>query len=137
MGFERRLFARTDVEVQGTLVWATKRMIGGVKTHEIPMSTIDLSVSGAKLLVNSKVDLPVGASCRIMFADQSSPARVQSVASDGKKTKMLSLELEHPPSGFMRVIEQWLDATAGGRAFDEPEWLGAGVPESFYGGHAA
>lgn len=137
MGFERRLFARTDVEVQGTLEWATKRLVGGVKTHRAPMSTIDLSVNGAKLLVDAKVDLPVGASCRIEFAGQSSPARVQTVTSDGKKTKMLSMELEHSPAGFMRVIEQWLDARAGGRAFDEPTWLGTGIPESFYGGQAA
>ena len=126
MGFERRLFARTDVEIQGTLRWAVKRRIGGIKQHDVPMMTIDLSVNGAKILVAEAIDLPVGASCRIMFSDESSPARVRKVTTNGSDHKMLSMELEEPPIGFMRVIDQWLDASAGGRKFEETSWFSMG-----------
>lgn len=132
MGFERRLFGRTDVEIQGTLQWAVKRRIGGVKKHEVEMMTIDLSVNGAKLLVDSGVDLPVGASCRILFADQSSPARVRKVITNDTDTKMLSMQLEDPPIEFMRVIDQWLDARAGGRKFEESGWFGDGIVDDIF-----
>lgn len=130
MAFERRIFARTDVELQGTLQWAVKRRIGGVKQHQVNMMTVDLSVEGAKLLVARSVDLPVGASCRIVFADQSSPARVRTVLSNDSDKKMLSVQLEDPPFEFMRVIEQWLDARAGGRKFEQRGWIGDGIVDN-------
>lgn len=124
MGFERRLFARTDVEVQGTLMWQVKRAIGGVKTYDAPMQTIDLSVEGAKVLVHHSIKLPEGASVRLTLKDQSSPARVRHVVKNEKDpdTKMLRLQLENPPDAFMRIIEQWLDANAGGRKFEDSLW---------------
>jgi hypothetical protein len=132
MGFERRLFGRTDVEIQGTLRWAVKRRIGGVKQHDVPMMTVDLSVNGAKILVADSVDLPVGASCRIIFNDESSPARVRKVTTNGSDHKMLSMQLEEPPIGFMRVIDQWLDASAGGRKFEETSWFGDGIVDGIF-----
>lgn len=126
MGFERRLFARTDVEVQGEIHWQTRRRVGGVKNHIAPAQTIDLSVDGAKLLIHRSVDLPVGASIRLVFHDQWSPARVRQVLSNDEDpgTKMLRLQLEEPPAEFMRIIEQWLDASKGGRKFQEAGWFG-------------
>jgi len=124
MGFERRLFARTDVEVEGTLVWQTKRRVGGPKTHDVPMQTVDLSVEGAKVLVHKSVNLPVGASVRVMFQGQSSPARVRQVLvnDDDPDVKMLRLQLESPNESFMEVIEQWLDDNKGGRKFATASW---------------
>ena len=96
------------------------------------MMTVDLSVNGAKILVADSVDLPVGASCRIMFSDESSPARVRKVTTNGTDHKMLSMQLEEPPLGFMRVIDQWLDASAGGRKFEETSWFGDGIVDDIY-----
>lgn len=131
MGFERRLFARTDVEVQGELMWQTKRRVGGVKTHTVPMQTIDLSVNGAKFLVHHSIKLPVGASVRVMFHDQSSPARVREILlnDEDTDTKMVRVELESPPDAFMRIIDQWLDANKGGRKFVEDSWFEDGLTE--------
>ncbi len=125
MGFERRLFARTDVEVQGELFWQSKRIIGGIKNNTVPMQTIDMSVNGAKVLVHKSVDLPLGASLRIVFHGESSPARVREVLfnEEDRSTKMLRLELEVPPEAFMIIIEQWLDAGNSGRKFVEESWF--------------
>ena len=145
MGFERRIFARTDVEVQGHLRWQVKRRIGGIKTHTVEMQTIDLSVEGAKVLVDSKVKLPVGASVRIIFHEESSPARVRAVVTKAgdEETQMLRLQLEQPSTDFMEIIEQWLDASKGGRKFQESSWLSDEFAEDTYardrrsGGRAA
>ncbi len=135
MGFERRIFARTDVEVQGEIHWQTKRRVGGIKNHMAPTQTIDLSVDGAKVLIHHTVNLPVGASVRLVFHDQSSPARIRQVLSNDEDpgTKMLRLQLEEPPVGFMRIIDQWLDANKGGRKFQETSWFGDGITDDLYG----
>jgi len=134
MGFERRLFARTDVEVQGELMWQTKRRVGGTKSHTVPMQTIDLSVNGAKVLVHHSVNLPVGASVRVILHSESSPARVHQVLLNDhdRETKMLRLELERPPESFMRLIDQWLDANKGGRKFVEASWFEGDLTELTY-----
>lgn len=110
-------------------MWQTKRSIGGVKTHDAPMQTIDLSVEGAKVLVHHSVKLPEGASVLVTLKDQSSPARVRHIVKNDRDpdTKMLRLQLEHPPEPFMRIIEQWLDASAGGRKFEDSSWDVDGV----------
>ncbi|MFT7475160.1 MAG: hypothetical protein ACI81L_002097 [Verrucomicrobiales bacterium] len=134
MGFERRIFARTEVEVQGKLQWGVKRRLGGVKTRAVPMQTIDLSVDGTRVLVDSDVDLPTGSSVLIIFRDESSPARVRRVLSnpDDSQSKMLCLQLEYPPHNFRRMIDQWLEANKGARKFDESSWLGGGVIEDLW-----
>jgi hypothetical protein len=134
MGFERRIFARTDVEVQGDLRWGVKRRFGGVKDLEVPMQTIDLSVDGARVLVDNDVDLPTGSSLLIIFRDESSPARVRQVLTnpDDSKSKMLRLQLEHPPLEFMRIIDQWLEASKGGRKFVETSRLGDGISDDLW-----
>jgi hypothetical protein len=88
------------------------------------MKTIDLSVDGAKLLLEKKHHLPPGASVRIEFRGESSPARVLESVKIDADTRLLRLTLEHPPQSFMRVIDYWLKLDAGGRKFVEGTWLG-------------
>jgi hypothetical protein len=132
MGYERRLFTRTDVEVQGSLQWATKRRTGGIKQHEIQMTTVDLSVNGARLVVDGKTPLPVGASCRISFAGESSPARVRTVQTNEAGKKLLSVQLENASVGFMQVIDEWISQRENGWQFDDSEWFGSGVPDDHF-----
>lgn len=132
MGSERRLFARTEVAVDGALHWATKRRIGnGIKSHEVPITTVDISVDGLKVKLAKAVGLPAGASCRVSFEGESSPARVLQ-AGDGDGDDVLRLHLEHPPREFMQVIDNWLDVTAGGRKFVETTWLGDGLTADYF-----
>lgn len=134
MGFERRLFARTDVEVFGELQWQLKRRVGPAKTRTAPIQTVDLSVDGARVLVHRTVSLPIGASVRIVFDEHSSPARVRQVLKneEDRDNQMLRLQLENPPDGFMRIIDQWLDANKGGRKFKERNWIEEAVPDELY-----
>lgn len=122
---DRRLFARTSIEVDGQVQWATKRRIGvGVKSHSTDVTTLDLSVDGAKVLLSKGVILPVGASVRLVFGSESSPARVRRVLSTTDSRKILCLNLEQPSRDFMKVIEQWLAVNAGGQKFIESYWTG-------------
>ncbi len=132
MGYERRLFTRTDVEVQGSLHWATKRRIGGIKQHEVPMTTVDLSVNGARLVVDGRTPLPVGASCRICFAGESSPARVRTVQTNAEGMKLLSVQLEDAGLGFMQVIDQWVTSRENGWQYDDSGWSGVGVVDDLF-----
>lgn len=121
---ERRIFARTPVEVDGSLHWATKRLIGaGTKPHEAEITTLDLSVDGAKVLLDKRHNLPPGASVRLMFGSESSPARVLEVIEARDGNQILRLNLERPDRSFMEVIEQWLDTNAGGKKFAESFWI--------------
>ena len=121
---ERRIVARTPVEVDGKILWATKRLIGaGTKAHEADITTLDLSVDGAKVLLDKKHNLPPGASVRLVFGNESSPARVLDVIKARGNNQILRLNLELPDRPFMEVIEQWLASNAGGRKFGESYWL--------------
>lgn len=137
MGFERRLVRRTDVEVQGTLEWATKRRIGGVKQHRAQVTTVDLSVGGAKVIAEPGVKLPVGASCRLEFEGESSPARILGVQRNDARQQLFSMRLEHPPSAFMRVIDQWISGRENGWKFDDTGWSGQGVVDDLFTDRAA
>lgn len=137
MGYERRLFNRTDVEIDGTLQWATKRRVAGIKEHEVPMTTVDLSVNGARLVVDGKTRLPVGASCRISFAGESSPARVRTVQTNDAGQKLLSVQLEGPSTGFMKVIEQWISQRTHGWHYDDSGWSGSGVVDDLFANRAS
>lgn len=122
---ERRLFERTPVEVDGQLHWATRKLIGkGVKSHVVDVTTLDLSVDGAKVLVPKGTQLPAGASVRLVFESSSSPARVLEVVQAREGMQILRLNLERPDREFMKVIEQWLAINAGGRKFVESYWTG-------------
>jgi len=105
-------------------MWSTRRRMGGVKTHTAEMKTIDLSVDGAKVLLEKKHHLPPGASVRLEFRGESSPARVLESVKIDSDTRLIRLTLEHPPQAFMRVIDHWLAMDAGGRKFIEGHWLG-------------
>ena len=107
------------------------RIGNGVKSHEVKITTIDLSVDGLKVRVHREVALPAGSSCRVCFEGQSSPARVlQAGHEDG--SQVLRLHFEHPPREFMQVIDGWLAVEAGGRKFVETTWLGDGITDDFF-----
>ena len=55
---------------------------------------------------------------------------MRTVLSNDSDKKMLSVQLEDPPLGFMRVIDQWLDARAGGRKFEQRGWIGDGIVDN-------
>ena len=121
---ERRIVARTPVEVDGKILWATKRLIGaGTKARDADITTLDLSVDGAKILLDKKHSFPPGASVRLVLGNESSPARVLEVIEARDDNQILRLNLELPDRPFMEVIERWLASNAGGRKFTESYWL--------------
>ncbi len=124
MAIDRRVFERTDVTVKGQLLWQLKRRSGLVKTNRIEISTLDLSIDGARVTTSKKTRLPVGASVLITFNGQSSPARVRGILSDpqNSRQRLLLVQFIEPPAGFLQVIDQWIDAGKGGNRFKAEYW---------------
>ncbi len=132
MGIDRRMFERTDVAVKGELLWQLKLRSGLVKTNRVEITTIDLSVDGARVSTNKKTRLPVGASVMLTFNGERSPARVRALLPDpdNKRGKLLLLQFDEPNAAFLRVIDQWIDAGKGGNRFKTEYWRHQQVQEA-------
>lgn len=124
MSSDRRIFERLDAAVTGELLWQLKRRSGTVKTNRIDVTTVDLSVDGARVSTSKRTRLPVGASVRLTFAGESTPARVRGVLPDphNARRKLLLLQFDQPPAGFLQLVDQWLDAGRGGNRFKSEYW---------------
>ncbi len=123
MGMERRLFKRTTIEVPGTLSWTGKGRFGGKKVKTAPIETVDLSLDGAKVAIRQDADLGVGSFCQLQMDNTSSDALVRDVVAGANGRKLLCVQLHQPPGDFLRTIDRWLTADAGGHRQLEDEWL--------------
>lgn len=121
MGLERRLVGRTTVLVEGELRWTTKRAILGHRDHRVTVTTLDVSVDGAKLLAHEQAPLPAGASVRLSLDGHESVARVKSVTVNGSGRQVLGVQLESPSAEYLNYVERWLDADKGGVKFIGPD----------------
>ncbi len=120
---DRRMFERTEVAVDGELLWQVKR--GGiVKTNRVEITTLDLSVDGARVSSNKRARLPIGASVMVTFNGQRSAARIRATLPDpdNGKRRLLLLQFEEPNRDFLQVIDQWVDAGKGGNRFKSEYW---------------
>lgn len=131
MGMDRRMFERIEVAVEGELLWQVKR--GGiVKTNRVDVTTLDLSVDGARVTTNKRTRLPIGASVRVTFNGQQSAARIRATLPDPKdsKRRLLLIQFEEPNRDFLQVIDQWVDAGKGGNRFKSEYWRNREVEQA-------
>ena len=124
MAHERRVFERTDVAVEGDLQWQIKRRSGLISTKTVEITTVDLSIDGARVLAPKKARLPIGASVLLSFNGQTSPARVRATLPDPEdpKSRILLLQFDQPSTNFLQIIDQWVDAGKGGNQFKAQYW---------------
>lgn len=128
---DRRMFERTEVAVEGELLWQIKR--GGlVKTNRVEIMTLDLSVDGARVTSNKKARLPIGASVMVTFNGQRSAARIRATLPDpeNSKRRLLLIQFEEPDRDFLQVIDQWVDAGRGGNRFKSEYWRNREVEQA-------
>ena len=131
---DRRIFKRTESSVDGQLQWQVKRRTGLVKTNRTEITTIDLSVDGARITTARNTRLPIGASVLISFGDHQSSARVRALLPDPhgrSRQQLLLLQFENPSAGFLREVDRMLDENNGGSDFKTGHW--ENVREDEYG----
>lgn len=123
---ERRFFTRKAVEVEGNLSWIGRGRFGAKKEKTSAVRTVDLSVDGAKLVVDPKSDVSRGQICEITFADRSSQAIVRDVIDRSGDTKIVCIQLHQPSSEFLQIIDQWLSPANEDHRKFQHEWLQQG-----------
>ncbi len=133
MANNKRLFERTDVPLQGRLTWQKRLRTGIVKTNRVDITTVDLSIDGARVSTAKRSRLPVGASVLVSFGDYESPARVRAHLADpmSKNKQLLLLQFDAPSPEFLRHVDHMLDAAKGGNVYKAEYWKN--VREDEYG----
>lgn len=120
---ERRLFSRSEIEVDGEITWTSKRF-GRTKTHSAHVRTLDLSVDGARLIAEARPDLSVRSTCSLRFRGVESQAIVLELT-DTAHGALIRLALHHPPPEFLAAVEHWLPTEFPDmRPEVRPDWAG-------------
>lgn len=131
---DRRIFDRNSSTVAGQLQWQVKGRTGLVHTKRLGITTVDLSIDGARVSTEKRAKLPVGASIVISFGEHESHARVRALLPDpnGKpRQQLLLLQFEHPGADFLREIDRMLHEYTGGSEYKSAHWNS--VHEDEYG----
>lgn len=123
MGMDRRMFKRTDIAVKGELVWQRRGYTGLKRTHRIEITTVDLSIDGARVTTTKKTRLPNGASVRLCFDDEETAARIRGrIPQEDGKSCLLLIQFDQPGPEFLRTVDRWIDARNGGSTFKSAYW---------------
>ena len=117
----RRFFGRVDVKANGELLWATKSRLGKVKTHREYVTTINVSVDGAKIEMRGNHQFPKNARAQLKLGIEYCDVEVLEV-SRGPRGSILRLALVSPTARFVAVVEQWLPVSADERSEFSSSW---------------
>ena len=131
MGMDRRLFERTGIAVEGKVLWQKKR--GGiVRTSRVKVTTIDLSIDGARLSSDKRARLPIGASVLLELEGERTAARVRGTlpSPEGKPGRVLLLQFDTPSVDFLRTVDGLIDQGKGGNQFKSEYWKNLSGDES-------
>jgi hypothetical protein len=111
----RRFFHRVDVHANGELLWATRSRLRKVKTHRKYITTENVSVSGAKIILNGDFRFPVGSRAQLKLGLEYCEVEVLEVLKSKGGLTMLRLTFITPSSKFVTIVEQWMPISTGER----------------------
>ncbi len=111
----RRFFHRVDVHANGELLWATRSRLGKVKTHREYVTTENVSVSGAKIILKGNFDFPLRSRARLKLGLEYCEAEVLEIAKSETGFTMLRLSFITPTTKFITIVEQWMPISTGER----------------------
>jgi hypothetical protein len=103
----RRVFHRVDVKANGELLWATKSRMGRVKTHREYITTINVSVDGAKIALKGRHDFPVHSRGRIKLGIEFCEVEVLDIEA-ARDATILRVNFVSPTQRFVSVVEKWM-----------------------------
>ena len=102
---ERRHFRRIVVHRDGEFVWTVKPRIGRGKTHRELVTTHNLAVKGAKIVIPGDWDIPVGTRGRFKLANEFSDLEVLEAESNGVSTTV-RVEFLGPSQSFIHAVKR-------------------------------
>ncbi len=112
----RRFFNRVDVKANGELLWATKSRLGRVKNIREYITTINVSIDGAKILIPGTHVFPVGARASIKLGIQFCEVEVlEADISKSPNYTIARLLFISPDPKFVAVVEKYLPVSTDGR----------------------
>jgi hypothetical protein len=103
----RRFFHRFDVKANGELLWATKSRLGRVKSHREYVTTINVSVDGAKIALKGRHDFPLHSRARIKLGIEFCDVEVLQIGAT-PDTTILRISFVSPTHRFVSAVEKWL-----------------------------
>jgi len=114
VGMNRRFFNRVDVQANGELLWATKSRFGRVTNMREYITTVNVSIDGAKISIPGNHNFPDGAHARIKLGIQF--CEVEILASETTATSTVARILFLQPDGrFIAELERYLPVDKGER----------------------
>lgn len=111
----RRFFHRVDVHANGELLWATRSRLGKIKTHREYITTENVSVAGAKIILKGDYDFPIRSRGRLKLGLEYCEVEVLEIAKPKSGLTMLRLSFITPSARFITVVEKWMPISTGER----------------------
>ena len=103
----RRFFHRVDVKANGELIWATKSRMGRVKSHREYVTTINVSVDGAKIALKGRHDFPLHSRARLKLGIEFCDVEILYIDTNPDAT-VLRVNFVSPTHRFISVVEKWM-----------------------------
>ena len=113
---ERRHFKRIEVRKSGEFVWSSKPLIGRSKTLREFVTTQNLAVKGAKIIVPGQWEFKEGDFGRFKLATEFCDAQVLEATSNGVSAT-LRLVFIGPSEGFIAAVTREQATAAGDDRF--------------------
>jgi len=121
----RRFFNRVDVQANGELLWATKSRVGRVTNHREYITTVNVSIDGAKIAVPGYRSFPAGARARIKLGIEFCEVEVlETITATGSDYTLVRVNFISPSARFVSVVENWLPISQEERNDFMSNWIG-------------
>lgn len=121
---DRRFFNRVDVKANGELLWATKSRLGRVTNLREYITTINVSIDGAKVLIPGNHVFPEGARASIKLGIQFCEVEVLDAdTSNSPNYTIARLLFISPDQRFVSILEKYLPVATDGREDFLNAWM--------------
>lgn len=120
----RRFFHRVDITANGELLWATKSRLGKVATHRDYVTTVNVSMDGAKIIMRGRHSFPDAARARLKLGIEFCEVEVLEVLHKSRPdTTQLRLTFISPNPKFVSVVEKWMPINSNERDAFVSAWM--------------
>ena len=118
----RRFFRREAIRANGEFIWATKSRLGRVSTNREFITTENVSIDGAKIVIKGAHQFPERSRGRVKFGLEFCDVEILEASPGAGNSTELRLLFLSPSARFVRIIEKWLNVETDDRQDFESVW---------------